>query len=100
MLDAPPTPLATLQKARAIAIGNGLHHVYVGNVRDPAREATLCATCGARCVGRDRYEITGYRLDASGRCLDCGAPMAGVFAGKPGTWGSRRLPVAIERYAA
>jgi pyruvate formate lyase activating enzyme len=100
MLDAPPTPLATLQKARAIAIGNGLQHVYVGNVRDPAREATLCATCGARCIGRDRYEIIEYRLDASGRCLDCGAPMAGVFAERPGTWGSRRLPVAIERYAA
>jgi pyruvate formate lyase activating enzyme len=100
MLDAPPTPLATLQKARAIAIGNGLHHVYVGNVRDTAWEATLCATCRTRCIGRDRYEITGYRLDASGRCLHCGAPMAGVFAERPGTWGSRRLPVAIERYAA
>ena len=100
MLETAPTPPTTLQKARAIAIKNGLHHVYVGNVRDPAREATLCPTCGARCIGRDRYEITGYRLDASGRCLDCGAPMAGVFAAKPGTWGSRRLPVAIERYAA
>jgi pyruvate formate lyase activating enzyme len=100
MLDTSTTPLATLQKARAIAIANGLHHVYVGNVRDPAREATLCATCGARCIGRDRYEITEYRLDASGRCLACGAPMAGVFAERPGTWGSRRLPVAIERYAA
>jgi pyruvate formate lyase activating enzyme len=100
MLETPPTPPATLQRARAIAIKNGLHHVYVGNVRDPARETTLCAACGARCIGRDRYEITEYRLDASGGCLACGAPMAGVFAAKPGTWGSLRLPVDIERYAA
>ena len=100
MRETPPTPLATLQRARAIGIANGLHHVYVGNVHDPAREATLCPTCGTRCIGRDRYTVTEYRLDASGRCLSCGTTMAGVFAEKLGTWGSRRLPVAIERYAA
>jgi pyruvate formate lyase activating enzyme len=100
MLDTPPTPLATLQKARAIGIQNGLTHVYIGNVRDPAREATICPTCGARCIGRDRYEITAYELDAEGRCKSCGTKMAGVFADKPGRWGARRLPVAIERYAA
>jgi pyruvate formate lyase activating enzyme len=100
MLETAPTPPATLQRARSIAIKNGLKHVYVGNVRDPAREATLCANCGARCIGRDRYEITEYRLDSAGRCLACGARMAGVFAEKPGAWGSRRLPVDIERYAA
>ncbi len=64
MLETAPTPLATLQRARAIAIKNGLKHVYVGNVHDPAREATLCPICGARCIGRDRYEITAYELDA------------------------------------
>ena len=67
MLDTPPTPLATLQSARATALKNGLQHVYVGNVHDPAREATLCPTCGARCIGRDRYRITEYHLDAAGR---------------------------------
>ncbi len=100
MRETAATPLAALQRARAIGVANGLRHVYVGNVRDPAREATLCPTCGTRCIGRDRYVITEYRLDASGRCLGCGTPMAGVFAEKPGAWGSRRLPVAIERFAA
>ena len=46
--DARRRRSATLQRARAIAISNGLHHVYVGNVHDPARQATLCPTCGAR----------------------------------------------------
>ena len=100
MLETPPTPLATLQKARSIAIKNGLHHVYVGNVHDPGRQATLCLTCGARAIGRDGYTITGYALNAAGACRSCGTKMAGVFAGKPGAWGSRRLPVDIERYAA
>jgi pyruvate formate lyase activating enzyme len=100
MLETPATPLATLRRARAIGIANGLEHVYVGNVRDPTREATLCPTCGARSIARDRYEITEYRLDAEGRCLGCGSPMAGVFAARPGRWGATRMPVAIERYAA
>ena len=100
MLETAPTPSATLQRARSIAIKNGLHHVYVGNVHDPARQATLCPTCGARAIERDGYTITGYALDASGACLSCGTKMAGVFAAKPGAWGSRRLPVDIERYAA
>ena len=91
MLETAPTPPATLQKARAIAIRNGLHHVYVGNVHDPARQATL-----ARPAARARSRATAtrsraYALDASGACLSCGTRMAGVFAAKPGAWGSRRL---------
>ncbi len=100
MLDKLPTPSATLQRARAIAIKNGLAHVYVGNVHDPARQATLCPTCGARCIGREGYRITEYNLDANGSCRSCGATMTGVFADKPGHWGARRMAVEIERYAA
>jgi pyruvate formate lyase activating enzyme len=100
MLDTPPSPPATLQRARAIAVRNGLEHVYVGNFHDPARQATLCPTCGARAIGRDGYTITAYALDAAGACVGCGAKMAGVFAAKPGAWGSRRMAVEIERYAA
>jgi pyruvate formate lyase activating enzyme len=100
MLDTLPTPPATLQRARSIAIRNGLAHVYVGNVHDPARQATLCPTCGARAIGRDGYTITAYALDAAGACRNCGTKMAGVFVAAPGKWGSRRLTVDIERYAA
>ena len=54
MLDTSPTPLATLQKARSIALAAGLQHVYVGNVHDPARQATLCPVCGARLIAPQR----------------------------------------------
>ena len=89
MLDTAPTPLATVQRARAIALKNGLEHVYVGNVHDPAREATICPTCGTRCIGRDGYRITEYNLDATGACRSCGTTMAGVFADKAGRHGAR-----------
>ena len=99
MLEVPTTPKATLDRARSIAIAAGLRHVYIGNVRDPARQATLCSGCGARVIGRDWHEITSWGLDAKGACLACGTPLAGVFDGGPGTWGRKRLPVDIERFA-
>jgi len=34
MTDLPPTPAATLSRARQIALKNGLHYVYTGNVHD------------------------------------------------------------------
>jgi len=100
MLDVPETPKATLDRARSIALANGLHHVYLGNVRDPARQATLCPTCGTRVIGRDWHAITDWRLDDRGACRACGTPLAGVFDGPPGTWGRKRLPIDIERFAA
>jgi pyruvate formate lyase activating enzyme len=100
MLETPRTPSATLQKARCIALRAGLHHVYIGNVEDPSRQATLCATCGLRAVGRDGYKVTTYELDTDGTCKGCGTKLAGVFAERPGNWGARRLAVEIEPYAA
>lgn len=99
MTDHPPTPKATLQRARAQAKANGLKHVYVGNVRDPEGETTYCAHCAAPLIGRDVYQLTGYELDSSGACRRCGAPLAGRFAAQAAHWGRRRLPVDIEAYA-
>lgn len=98
MRETQPTPPATLQRARAIALRNGLHHVYVGNSRDPSRQATLCPCCGSRLIGRDGYRITGWRL-RRGACPDCGTPLPGVWMDSPGTWGPRRLAVDMRKHA-
>jgi len=95
MLDKPPTPPATLTRARRIALKNGLRYVYTGNVHDEAGGSTYCHGCGRRVIGRDWYEITDWRLDACGRCARCGTACAGVFDGPPGGWGARRLPVRL-----
>jgi pyruvate formate lyase activating enzyme len=98
MLDTPPTPHRTLTRAREIALGNGLHHVYTGNVHDPAGSSTYCPGCGELLVGRDWYELSTWNLrmrGAQATCGSCGAAIAGVFEERPGTWGSRRQPVHV-----
>jgi pyruvate formate lyase activating enzyme len=95
MLARPPTPPATLRQARRIALDNGLRHVYVGNVHDPAGDSTYCPRCGGLLIGRDWYELTHWRLDASGCCRNCGARCPGLFEGAPGNWGAKRRPLRL-----
>jgi pyruvate formate lyase activating enzyme len=95
MLDTPPTPPATLTRAREIARANGIRHAYTGNVHDRGGQSTYCAGCGECVIERDWYRLGRYCLDDAGRCTACGTPVPGVFAGPPGTWGPRRLPVRL-----
>ncbi len=97
LCDRPPTPVATLRRAREIARAAGLQHVYTGNVHDPAGQSTYCASCGETLIARDGYEIRAYRLDERGACARCGQPLAGRFGAAAGTWGGKRLPVRIGR---
>jgi pyruvate formate lyase activating enzyme len=100
MQDRPRTPPATLSRAREIARGHGMRHVYTGNVHDPAGQSSLCHACGACVIERDGYELGAWRLDASGHCTRCGTQLPGVFDGPPGRWGARRLPVRLAEFAA
>jgi pyruvate formate lyase activating enzyme len=99
LLDVPPTPPATLDRARSIALRNGVRYAYTGNVHDRAGQSTFCHVCGALLIERDWYEIGTYALTADGRCRACGERIPGVFAGPAGGWGSRRLPVRIGDFA-
>jgi pyruvate formate lyase activating enzyme len=96
MRETPPTPPETLTRARAIAMGCGLHYVYTGNVHDPAGGSTWCHACGALLIARDWYELGEWGLDARGCCKNCGTVVAGVFERAPGTWGRKRQPVRLE----
>jgi pyruvate formate lyase activating enzyme len=95
--DRPPTDLASLQQARRIALDNGLAHVYLGNVRAPEAQSSLCSFCGQVLIGRDRYSISDWRLDARGCCTGCGQALAGVFEAQPGHWGSRFQRIQLNR---
>jgi pyruvate formate lyase activating enzyme len=96
LLDRPPTPPATLRRARAQAKARGLRHVYTGNVHDLEGGATYCPGCGAAVIGRDGYDITAWNLDAYGRCRACRLTLPGRFEERPGAWGARRLPVRLR----
>ncbi len=95
MRDRPPTPPATLRRARRIALDNGVRHAYTGNVHDPEGQSTWCHACGALLIERDWYMLGAWNLDADGCCAACGERLPGVLEARPGTWGSRRLPVRL-----
>jgi len=96
MLDTPPTPAATLTRARGIAVRNGVRYAYTGNVHDLEGGRTSCHICGAVLVARDGYSLEEWHLTDEGCCPSCGTRCAGVFEGAPGRWGNRRLPVRIK----
>ena len=95
MRDRPPTPPATLTRARRIALDNGIRYAYTGNTHDTAGQSTYCHHCGEVVIERDWYRLGGYRLTPQGRCWNCDTPLPGVFGAMPGTWGPRRLPVRL-----
>jgi pyruvate formate lyase activating enzyme len=74
-----------------------LRHAYTGNVHDLGRGSTYCHVCGTRTIGRDWHQLSEWRLDGAGKCQTCGTPCAGVFDGKPGTWGRRRERVDVAK---
>jgi pyruvate formate lyase activating enzyme len=95
MRDVPPTPVATLRRARRIAHDAGLRHVYTGNVHDPEGQTTTCSSCGEALIVRDWYRIDRYAVSDSGHCNGCGASVPGVFEGPAGDWGPKRQPIRL-----
>lgn len=77
----PPTPVATLERAREIGREEGLHFVFVGNLHGSGGEDTVCPRCGALAIGRTGYQITERHIQ-DGRCTACGAPL-GIVEGAP-----------------
>jgi pyruvate formate lyase activating enzyme len=96
MPDVPATPPATLIRARHIAMKEGLHFVYTGNVRHREGDTTYCPHCQAMLIERDWHLIKQYRLTPNGHCPDCGTAVAGRFAEQAGNFGRKRIPIAIS----
>ncbi len=96
MRDKARTSLETLQKARSIAIMNGLNYVYTGNVHDREGDTTYCHQCGEELIIRDWYEIKAWSMNQTGACPKCNNVCAGVFDKEHGKWGSKRVPVKLN----
>jgi pyruvate formate lyase activating enzyme len=94
MQGVPPTPPATLRRARSIAMRAGLRYVYTGNVHDLEGDTTWCPGCGAAVVERDWYEILGSRL-SGGACASCGTAIPGRFGESVGRFGRRRIRMHV-----
>lgn len=80
MMDVPRTPIATLRRARELALANGLQHVYVGNLAGkPEWTTTFCPGCGAGLVTREGFGAERDGLGPAGACAQCGRGCAGVW---------------------
>ena len=99
MRDIESTPVATLTRARRIALENGLRYAYTGNVHDSKGSSTWCHACGELLIERDWYQLGRWGLDANAACQKCGTPLPGHFLEKPGDFGPQRVPVRLSRFA-
>jgi len=78
--NLPPTPLKTLERAKAIADSEGLHYVYLGNVPGHPAESTYCHRCHKKIIDRVGYLVRSVHIKR-GRCEFCNQEI-------PGVWGS------------
>lgn len=76
--DLPPTPLATLEQARNIALQEGLHYVYIGNVTNHESNHTYCPNCKKVLIKRLGYYILENHIFNSS-CQYCNYKIAGVW---------------------
>ena len=79
MAAPPPTPLATLERAREIGIEAGLHYIYLGNLRPgEGGEDTVCTGCAVAVIRRRGHHVLANTL-RDGGCFHCGLAIAGVW---------------------
>lgn len=77
--NLPITPVSTLEKAREIAMEEGMNFVYVGNVPGHQGENTYCPACKKIVIGREGYTILQMNLK-DGKCKFCGKTIPGVWS--------------------
>lgn len=79
LMHLPPTPVSTLERAREIALAEGLHYPYVGNVPGHPGNHTYCPGCGEIVIERTGFHVRRVRLK-EGACESCRAPIAGIWS--------------------
>ncbi len=76
--NLPPTSVKTLEKARLIAIAEGVRFAYAGNVPGHYGENTICPSCKSTLIERDGYNVAGNRID-NGKCSKCKTDIPGIW---------------------
>ncbi len=78
MMDRPPTPLSTLERARRVGVETGLKYVYEGNIPGGGGENTFCPSCQAKVIQRYGFSIRENTL-IEGACPHCNTPLEGIW---------------------
>jgi pyruvate formate lyase activating enzyme len=76
--NLPRTPIETLERAREIALAEGVQFVYVGNVPGHPGNDTYCPGCGKVLLHRVGMATVENRL-VSGACPDCRRHIPGIW---------------------
>lgn len=77
--NLPPTPVATLERARQIAMDKGIHYAFVGNVPGHPGNNTYCPNCGEIVIKRSGFFVLENHVQ-DGKCGYCQHPIAGVWS--------------------
>ena len=78
LTQLPATPTATLEKARNIALEEGIQFVYIGNVPGTKASNTYCPGCNKLLIERMGYRITQNHIK-DGKCEFCKEAIPGVW---------------------
>jgi pyruvate formate lyase activating enzyme len=78
MLNLPPTPIATLERARDLAMSRGIHYAFVGNVPGHEGNNSYCPSCHKVIIKRSSFFVTENNVH-NGQCRYCKTSIAGVW---------------------
>lgn len=74
LMNLPPTPVSSLEKAYDIGKKAGLRFVYLGNVPGHRAENTVCYSCDKVVIQRFGYQTSVIGISGS-KCKFCGAEL-------------------------
>lgn len=73
-----PTPISVLVRFRELAIAEGIHYVYLGNVPGHEGNHTFCHQCKRLIIERRGYHLPQYHLTGN-QCRFCETVIPGVW---------------------
>lgn len=72
MINTSSTQLASLEKARKIALEEGVRYAYTGNRMNIETESSYCYNCGTVLVKRFGFTSSDIKITKDAKCPECG----------------------------
>jgi len=79
LMNLPRTPVPTLERARDIAMAEGVRYAYVGNVPGHPGNHTYCPGCKTVVIERTGLAVTRNAL-IRGKCPGCAREIPGIWS--------------------
>ncbi|MFQ5560683.1 MAG: AmmeMemoRadiSam system radical SAM enzyme [Nitrospinota bacterium] len=71
VFSEPPTPVSTLEGAKALGHKEGIKYIYLGNIPGHDSQNTYCHACSRLLISREGFLISENNIK-DGRCKYCG----------------------------